>query len=143
MRLVHRHQWDLDTGAEVQKPLRSKPLRGDVQYLVHSRQCAVQHLEILPLTEGAVYVRGADSRLLKPLHLILHQRYQRGDHDSRSPKRQRRDLVAHGFSRTGGHYPEAVLPGKDMVDQLHLPRAECAVSEILFKQLRFVHVYLT
>jgi hypothetical protein len=61
---------------------------------------------------------------LQVLHLILHERHQRGDHDGEAAQHERGDLEADGLAAAGRQDGESVPTGKDGLDHPALERAK-------------------
>ena len=62
--------------------------------------------------------RRAHAELAQRLHLVLHQRDQRRDHDRRALAQQRRQLVAQRLAAAGGHEHQRVAAAGDVRDDL-------------------------
>ena len=132
MGLVHRHHAD---GPFLRKPLEAghfQPLRCHIDDLVPALPGAAQHQGLLVVGEAVVQKRRRHARLHQRPHLILHQADQRRHHDGNARQQQRRHLIADGFTRTGGHHGQHILPGQQAADDFLLPGAEAVVAEYLF-----------
>ena len=130
--LVHRHHAD---GPLLCKPLEAghfQPLRCHIDDLVPAFPGAAQHQGLLVIVQAVVQKRRRHARLHQCPHLILHQADQRRHHDGDARQKQRRHLIADGFTRTGGHHRQYILPGKQAADDLLLPGAEAVVAKYLF-----------
>ena len=133
VRLIHRDHGYLNPAVKrkVKKPIRHKPLRGDVDNLVPSRLRKLQSLHILPHRQRAVQIRRMDARLVKGAHLILHQRDQRR-YDKGNPLRhKRRHLKADRLSRARRHDAKHIPPAKHRTDKSCLPFPEILIAKIL------------
>ena len=136
--LVHRRQGDVHRGAQAEKALGHKPLRGHVENLVGPRPGPAEHLPVLLRRQGGVDERRRNARLLQRGHLVLHQGDQRRDHQGHPRQQQRRQLIAHGLPRPRGHDSQHVPAGQQGVHQLLLTGAEAAVAEVLFECRQFL-----
>ena len=74
------------------------------------------------------------------IHLVLHQGYERRDHDSRSFHDQGRKLVAQRFTATGRHQHKGVLTFQYVADNGFLIALELIKAEILLQLLSKIHV---
>jgi hypothetical protein len=79
---------------KIQKLSRQQPLRRDEQQPIRSILHASVNLVARLDAELAVYRRRRIATLLKAVHLVLHQRDQRRDHDIQPLGHQWRHLVA-------------------------------------------------
>ena len=129
VRLVDREQGQARPAQQVQGALLHEPLGGEVEQVVVPGQQSALHGSGLFEVQGGVQVRGADAHRLQGLHLVLHQRDQRGDDDAGAFPQDRRDLVAQGLPAAGGHQHDGVAPGGDPVDDRGLVPAEGVVAE--------------
>ena len=95
MRLIYSHHADLHPLRHAKKALRHQSLRGSIQNpalpLLHRLHGVIE----LFLTDAAVDIRRRNPHLPQRLHLILHQRDQRRDHNRQPRQQQCGDLVTH------------------------------------------------
>ena len=129
--LVHGHQRDGNFPGESGKSLAAQALRRDIQQLVGPLIGPAVHQPDLVRGQRAVEVGGVHPGLPQGGHLVLHQRDEGGDHQSDPGQHQSGDLVAQGFSASGGHDPQDVPPGENRTDQPLLTRAEAVIAEIM------------
>jgi len=131
--LVHRQCGHFPIPQARQEIGEHQPLRGDVEQLVFAAAEAVEPLAGLGRIERRVEKCRAHSRRLELIHLVLHQRDERGNHDRQALADQRRELVTKAFSGTGrqdGHRIPAVERG---FHDFALQRAELVVAESLLE----------
>ena len=91
---------------------------GDAVLLLAQRQRAVDH-------------GGRDAAALQGIHLILHQRDQRADHDGHTFHHHRRKLVTQRLSTARGHDHQGVTPRQDVRHHGFLTIQEFAKAEVL------------
>ena len=130
--LVHRHHADFPLLCKPLETRHLQPFRCHIDDLVPALPGAVQHQGLLVVGEAVVQKRRRHARLHQRPHLILHQADQRRHHDGNARQKQCRHLIADGFTRTGGHHGQHILPGQQAADDFLLPRAETVVAEYLF-----------
>ena len=87
--------------------------------------------------------RGGNLLPGQPVHLVLHQRDQRRDHDRDALEHQRGKLVAQRLAAARRHDDQAVLPGERRRDGLFLafeklPKAEVRRQQVL-RRILFLH----
>ena len=129
VRLVDGEEGDAGAVEEGEGALAHQALRGDVEQVERSRAGVCLDRADFVEGEGRVEVRGSHSRLQKRIHLILHQRDQRG-HDHRDPvAKQSGDLVAERLAAARGHHHQAVTAPRDVPDDRFLLASKRAVSE--------------
>ena len=70
---------------------------------------------------------------LDGLHLVLHQRHQRRDHERQVGPHQRRQLVAERLPRAGGHHDQHIAPRQRGLHRLLLAGTEGGEAEVLLE----------
>jgi hypothetical protein len=113
-------------------------LRRHVNDFVVAQRRTAQRFPALGNSQGAVDVRGGHARLIQSSYLILHQGNQRGNNQGNPGQQHRGQLIADGFSRASGQDPQNIFAREQRINQRLLPRAEGAVTEVLFECLIFV-----
>ena len=131
MRLVDGEQRDISMCGECAEPCRLQPLGGDVQQLHLTGIGGVEHLLLLVRGLRGVDECGRYADLVRTVHLVAHQRDQRGDHNGDAMQQQRGNLVADRFAGARGHHAEHVAPFENGVDELRLAGAEALIAEVL------------
>jgi hypothetical protein len=101
----------------------------EVEQVELARHVGGLHAATLRGVLGGVEERRPHADRGQGIHLILHQRDERGDDHPGALAHERGDLVAEGLATTGGHQHEGVAPGNDVVDDLGLLVAESVVAE--------------
>ena len=108
---------------------QGEPLRSDVDEVdLAGEQCRLDRAALVGPLRG-VEVLGAHADCAERIHLVVHQRDERRDHEPRAAAHECGDLVAERLARPGGHEHEGVAPGHDAVDDLALPAPERLVAE--------------
>ena len=79
--------------------------------------------------------QGLDPPLLQVLHLVLHQRHQRGDHQGQAVTHQRRHLEAHALAPSRGEQGKGVAAFQCGGYNLLLHRPEGIIPPIFLKYL--------
>ncbi len=129
VRLVDRHQTQTGRTHGCEKPLAAEALGHHVHQAVLSAGHVFQPRGLLPHRQRAVDVRNRQAQTAELIHLILHQRDQRRDHQRQSVQHHRRQLVAKALAAAGGHHAKAILAGQQRRDHLALPRPKAGQSE--------------
>ena len=135
VRFIHRHEGDLHLPDQLRKIRRLQPLRRHIQDFVPAGAGQLPDFRRFAPGHAAVQAGRRNAPALQGDYLILHQRNQRGNDDGRSRKRQRRNLIAQGFSGSRGHDAEGVLLSQQAFDNLLLPCPELRVSVNLLQNL--------
>ena len=126
--LVDHHQADRTVGEDVSQRL-AQCLGRDVQQLQLAAPQLPEHPRALGLVETRIEERGFESQALEGIHLVLHQRDERRQHQHRSAEQLGGNLERERFAGAGGHQADAVATGEHRVDDLALARAERLVAE--------------
>ena len=108
MRLVDGDQAHPQPAQEPAKPLDGQPLRRDVQDLDESLSNLPHHPLDVPQRKRAVNKPSRNAIGVQPVHLVLHQRDQRRDHQRHPIHRQRRQLVAQRLPTARRHQQQRV-----------------------------------
>ena len=129
VRLVDREQRD---PAAIEQPHRRfgpQPLRRQVEQVQLAGQ--ERRLDPPPLARllGRVEEPGPHALRGQRVHLVLHQRDERGDDHAGAVPDERRDLVAQRLAAAGRHEHERVPAAGNVVDDLPLPAPERLVPE--------------
>ena len=112
---------------------RHEPLRRDVEQLVPPLAEAAHAGRGLGRVEGRVEVRGGDARRVERVHLVLHQRDERGDDDREAGADDGGELEAEALAAARGQEGDHVAPGEGVADDLLLERAERGEAEALLE----------
>ena len=139
VRLVHRHEADMQPRQKVAEAGQRQPLRGDVQDFDRVALHPRPHVADFLVGERAVDERRGNAVGAQGIHLVLHQRDQRRDHQRQPLEPQRRQLVAERFAAARGHQDQGVVPVQHAGDDLPLQRAERVVAEVSLEQVQ--HAY--
>ncbi len=135
VRLVDHEQPDPRVADALEEPGRREPLGSDVEQPQVTARGAVQRLAVrggVLLGVDEADIAGRDP--LDRLHLVLHQRHERRDHDRQVGPHQRRQLVAERLARAGRHDHEHVAAGDRRLDRLLLARPEPLEPEQLVQR---------
>ncbi|HYO56436.1 MAG TPA: hypothetical protein VEU50_26970 [Archangium sp.] len=130
VRLVHHQQAHGHARQGLEEGLVAQAFGRDEQDLVFAPLEAAQALELLGGGEAGVDEGGGDVAPGERVHLILHQRHERGDHQRHIRLEQGAELVDERLARAGGHDDERVAPRDDVLEGLGLPRAEMRKGEV-------------
>lgn len=129
VRLVDGEEGDLAAGEQIQGALQTQPLGRQVQQVQLPREeLGLHHAPLVEVLRG-VHEPGAHAERPQRVHLVLHQRDQRRDHDARAGPDQGRDLIAQGLSAAGRHEHDGVTAGHHVIDDRFLLTAERLVPE--------------
>jgi hypothetical protein len=132
VRLVDHEQPDVDAPDRVEEARRREPLGGDVEQLhLAGRRARDRDAVVRNVLLGVDERRPPGHGALERLHLVLHQRDQRRDHEREVGPQQRRQLIAERLARPGRHHDEQVAAGERRADRLRLAGAEGAEAEVL------------
>ena len=102
---------------------------GDVQQLQFAAAQLSEPLLALSVVERRIEQRGLEAIALERVHLVLHQRDERGHDQDRAAEQLGWDLKRERFAGAGGHDANAVSSIKDRVDDLALAGAKRRVAE--------------
>ena len=142
VRLVNSIEADLARFQEVHILLLGQRLRSHIQQFGLSCRDVSLHLIDGRLVQRRVQVMRQSILLAHAvdyIHLVLHQGYERRDHDGRALHDQRRQLVAQRFAATGRHQHKCVLTFQYVTDNGFLIAFELIKAEILFQLLSKIH----
>jgi hypothetical protein len=78
---------------------------------------------------------GPQTHPLQSLHLIIHKRNQRTDHEGGSPQRETGQLIAEGFAGTRRHHEQDIASGYQIEAGRFLVIAKILESEAFLQQL--------
>ncbi|MGC0330184.1 hypothetical protein RKD23_003174 [Streptomyces sp. SAI-170] len=92
--LVDREDRDLAAGEQVEGGVQAQPLRRQVEQVQLARQELGLHRPALVEVLRGVHEAGPHAQRTQCVHLVLHQRDQRGDDDTCAGSDQGGDLVA-------------------------------------------------
>ena len=115
--------------AELERLAGQKALGGQVEQIELSGEVGALGRRALVVPLRRVEVPGAHPGRVQGVHLVVHQRDQRGDDDPGALPHQRRDLVAQGLAAAGGHEHHRVAAADHVVDHVGLEAAELVVPE--------------
>ena len=138
VRLVHGDERDLGPAERIGKGGALQPLGRYVEQAVDIPAQAAEHLAVLLRAQAAVEAGGGDARAAQGVHLVLHQRDERGDHQRQPRQQHGRELIAQRLAPAGGHDAETVAPGEYVVHQPLLTRAEAAEAEVAAQDIQLV-----
>ncbi len=130
-----------DTMRLVDHEQRDGTVAHEVAQVAVERFRGEEHQLVLPGTEG-IHARTAfvelqcgvdrghgESQPRDGIHLVLHQRDERRDHEHGSVEQSRRQLVRERLARSGWHQRDTVLAGQHRVDDFTLPGPELVKPE--------------
>ena len=129
VRLVHHQQRHVQRVQQLHEPRRFHALRRHVQQLCVAPGHLIQRLANLTRAHGAVDHHGAHTQLHQLIHLILHQRDQRTDHDGHAVQQQRRNLIGQRLASARGQHRHHVPTIQYGRDDLLLSGPERVVAE--------------
>ena len=132
MRLVNRQGGDIPVPEVLLPVVEHETLGGRVEQAELPLVQPAQAGSGLRDLERGIQNCRRDARRVELVHLILHQRDQRRDHNRQSVAQQRRKLKTKRLSTAGRQQCKRVPPGQRGLDDLPLERAEFVVSERLF-----------
>ena len=134
VRLVHREEGDADRGDALERAAEVEALRGDVEHLQLAALRAREAVGDLARGERGVQEGRREPARRERVHLVLHERDQRGDDDGQLRQEQRRHLVAERLPAAGGEHDERVPAGEHRRDRALLPRPEVGEAEPVAQQ---------
>ena len=129
MRFVDGEQGDAAAVQQRQEAPGQQPLRCDVQQVQFAAQQGLFDLLGLVGGQRGIQEGGAHAELAQRVHLVLHQRDQRGDDDAGAVAQQRGHLVAEGLAGAGWHEDQGIVAGGEVFDNGLLVATEGAVTE--------------
>ncbi len=135
VRLVDGEHGDLGRLQRPHEAARPEALRGDIHELERAPAHTLQHLALLIPALRAVNHGRRDAASLKSVHLVLHQRDQRRDHQCDPVHHQRGQLVAEALAAPGGHDHQRVPPLQNAGHHLLLRVPEIPEPEMLLQYL--------
>ena len=133
--LVNRKQRDLTAFEQVQRSALGEPLGSDVEEVQLALYKCALHIGCGGRIEGGIEKAGPHPQLAHGVNLILHQRNQRGDHNTAAGPDQCRDLIAQRFSAARGHQYECVISLDDRLNNRFLGAAKAGVTEGLLENV--------
>jgi hypothetical protein len=134
VRLVDHDQADRTVGDEGAQRLVQRLGRHVQQFELAAAE-PPQRVRALRIAQRRVEDGRPKAEALQPVHLVLHQRDQRRQHQDRAAQQLGRDLERQRLAGSGRHHPDAVAAGQDGVDDLALARPERLVAEPLLEHL--------
>ena len=84
--------------------------------------------------EHAVPRGGHDAPVIERVHLVFHEREERGDHDGKAAKVHRRQLIAERLPAPGSQDRERVVSANDRDYDRFLVRAESRIAPVFHEQ---------
>jgi len=126
---VNGKEGDLHLLQPLQEGIAHQTFRRHIEQLQLAVVQPRQHLACLAFGKGGVVAGRGNAVGYEGVHLVLHQRDQRGDDDADAGTVQGRDLVAERLAAAGRHQDKGVLPADQPVDDLLLQGAEGVVTE--------------
>ena len=139
MRLVDHYHADVqhvEVGAE---EAGGEALRREVEELEASVGGVVERGVHLPAVHAGVHRYRPYAPRLEVLHLVLHERDQRGDHEGKPVAHHRGHLEADGLAAAGGEYGQHVAPSEGGCNYLLLHGAEGLVAPVFLQCLERGH----
>ena len=130
VRLVHRDETDAQPPQEVREAGQRDPFGRHVEQLEITPERGAPDLRGLVRTHRAVQAAGGDAAGAERVHLVLHERDQRRDHERQPVARERRKLVAERLAAAGGHEHHGVPSGEGQSDGALLQGTEGVVPEV-------------
>ena len=129
VRLVHHQERNVQRMQQIHEPRRFHALRRHVQQLCVAPGHLIQRLADLTRAHGAVDHHGVHAQLHQLIHLILHQRDQRADHNGHAVQQQRRNLIGQRLASARGQHRHHVPTVQYGRDDLLLSGPERVVAE--------------
>lgn len=129
MRLVNRHEPDAGAAQQRDRVRLGQPLGRDVDQPQRAASHLAQNVLIVAEVVGRIQARRRDPVAPELRHLVAHQRDQGRHHHGEAFAHQRRQLVAQRLARPGRHHRQHVVPGKDRLQDVGLPRPEVGKAE--------------
>ena len=140
VRFIDHHRFRWKTLQKILKKRCLKPFRSDIEQFDRSCGGGVGDPTLFRKRHDAVDEGGGDAPFAQGVHLILHQRNQRRNHDAVSGTQQKRQLVAKRFSSTGRHDDAKVIPREYLTYDLLLVGEKSIETEIPFQcGCHFIH----
>ncbi len=135
VRLVHGDQRGRAAGEQLREARNAQPLGSDEQEVETSGEVAPAGLLRFGPGPARVDPLRAQALRLELRHLVLHQRAQRADHESRAAPRDARKLVAERLARAGRRHQQDVASLRHRATHGFLPGAEALETEDVAEQL--------
>ena len=129
VRLVDREKSELGLVETLEKSFGREALRRDIDEIETAGDHAGFALTRRLIGKCRIDERGAHAGLTERRDLILHQSYQRRDHDGDAAPHQCRDLVTEALPATGGHEHERGIAADNMLDDPLLLPAKARIAE--------------
>ena len=129
VRLVDGEQGDRAPVEQPQRRFGAQPFRGQVEQVKLAGAERGLDQAALARVLRRVQEPGPHPERPQRVHLVLHQRDERGDDHAGALAQQRGHLVAQGLAATGRHQHQRVTAAGDVVDDLLLVAAERVVAE--------------
>ena len=136
MRLVHGNHGDGHTLEIDLEMVRLKTFRRNVQKAVFRiEKDIVDGGLYFALPHSGIDGTGLDAAGAQMLHLVLHQRNERGNHDAEAALDERRHLKADGLAAARGKQRQCVAVLQNRKDNVLLQRPEAVVPPIPLQRL--------
>ncbi len=117
------------------EPFGHQALGSHVEQIQLSREQAPLHLARGMRILAGIQERRPHAQLQERIDLVLHQRYERRNHDPHALAQQGGDLVADGLAAAGGHQHQGIATRAHVRDDLRLCAAKGRVPEDRLQQL--------
>ena len=108
-----------------------KPFGRDIQDFHSAEDAVVECGEDFLMRHAAIDGSSANAMLDEVLHLVFHQRDERGDDNTNTFQSQSRHLEGDAFSATRRHQAESVFSRIDAFDNVALDATKVVVSPVL------------
>src|SRR6266545_3352712 len=127
--LVHRHQGDAEVSEQAAETRIGEALRGDVGQLEGAGPDAAETLAHLRGGERRGQEGGGNPPPFEGLHLVVHERDERGDDEGGAGKQAGRELVDQALPAAGGSHEQEPALREQGKDGLSLAGTELRIAE--------------
>src|SRR3990172_735763 len=129
MGLINGKQGNFSLMKKTLKTGCQQPLRCSINKV----QPAFDHLRRNPLSlliiHAGIYKSRLDANLLQCVNLILHQRYERRNHNTHAWTNQSRNLKTQRLTASSGHKGKDITPLKQVLNYLTLMWPELSIAK--------------
>ena len=130
MSLINGQQAHCDAAQCLLKGNASQSLRGYIGKPDAALSQSIQTPSLFGRGERTVDVGRRDAEFCQTVHLILHERDERGNHQCQPWKMKRGQLIHQRLPSPGGHHHKGVLAFEQALDSLSLTRSKGLEVEV-------------
>jgi hypothetical protein len=134
MRLVHGDEPHIPARQVIEEAGQHQPFRRGVEQAELAVVQTAQTLAAFARRERGIQERRRNAARLKRVHLVLHQRNERGDNDREAVARERGKLEAKRFAAAGRQQREDVVARQRIADDFLLQWPERGEAEVLLQK---------